>query len=70
MTNLPNTTCKRCRQHFRCGISAGEATCWCFALPQVMPLPDEQATTKAACLCPDCLEKTIANKRTNQEELP
>jgi len=45
--------CSRCGTPFRCGALAGDARCWCAALP-LLPLarlrPDD------GCLCPACLD--------------
>lgn len=52
--------CPECGAEFRCGAVAGEATCWCFDLPNVIPLDqigDDQQP--AGCLCPECLQKRI-----------
>lgn len=45
-----------CGRQFTCDLAAGKATCWCAALPPVLPVPD----AAAACLCPDCLRQAIA----------
>ncbi|REJ92775.1 MAG: hypothetical protein DWQ34_12365 [Planctomycetota bacterium] len=56
-TPTPNTACTACGKPFRCGFRAGESTCWCAALPQVIPVPAE--SSKESCLCPDCLRKQV-----------
>lgn len=45
-------TCPQCGTQFRCGVTAGDTACWCFALPPVMPVRAD-----SACLCPECLRK-------------
>ncbi|WP_341907511.1 cysteine-rich CWC family protein [Polaromonas sp. YR568] len=49
-----SSVCPRCGAGFRCGMVSGDATCWCFQLPPVLPVPatDDTATT---CFCPKCL---------------
>ena len=54
--------CAQCGAGFVCGIAAGDARCWCFELPAVMPV---RADT--ACLCPVCLLKAIQHVRAEQE---
>lgn len=53
----PNINCVECGAAFRCGVEAGENSCWCFALPQVLSLPQDDE--KQGCLCPKCLEARI-----------
>jgi len=48
--------CPRCGASFACGIAAGESRCWCFNLPNVIPLPSIDGE---GCLCPDCLRAAI-----------
>ncbi|MGQ0792747.1 MAG: cysteine-rich CWC family protein [Deltaproteobacteria bacterium] len=47
--------CSLCGEEFQCG--AGGDTCWCAALPRVMPLD-----FTGDCLCPRCLERAIGDK--------
>lgn len=49
-------TCPRCGALFVCGLAAGEARCWCFDLPNVIPL---SSLDVEGCLCPDCLRAAI-----------
>ena len=44
------SNCPRCRAAFTCGAKAGQAQCWCFALPPMKP-----SEAGAECLCPSCL---------------
>ena len=44
---MAKTKCTRCGKEFACGHPG---TCWCSALPQIMPL--DSATT---CYCRECL---------------
>ncbi len=55
--------CARCEQEFECGFEEGKSTCWCFALPHVIPLSEDEG-----CLCPDCLKKKIEETTRNQNE--
>jgi hypothetical protein len=49
--------CSRCGAPFRCGMLAGDATCWCASLPA---LPPDALRPGAGCLCPACLARKIA----------
>lgn len=51
--------CPQCGAAFTCGVAAGEARCWCFDLPNIMPMRAD-----SACLCPACLRDAI--KRANE----
>jgi hypothetical protein len=44
--------CTRCGAAFHCGARAGDASCWCAALPA---LPAERLRDGAGCLCAACL---------------
>ena len=46
-----NAVCPSCKEPFRCGVTGGDATCWCMSLPPVTPSDRE-----SSCLCPKCLE--------------
>jgi hypothetical protein len=52
----PAQACARCGAAFRCGLLAGDASCWCAALPV---LPPERRRSGALCLCPSCLAAEI-----------
>ncbi|TMH86207.1 MAG: hypothetical protein E6H44_12705 [Betaproteobacteria bacterium] len=43
--------CPVCGAQFECG--AGEAECWCAALPSLTPIPGR------GCLCRRCLEEEL-----------
>jgi len=65
----PNQTCSQCGAEFTCGVTAGEATCWCFDMPNIIPL-DSIGTdddTQAGCLCPDCLQAKIDAQATQAD---
>ena len=49
-----NSICPACGTEFDCGAKSGRETCWCFNLPNVMPVDSKQD-----CLCPQCLKKRI-----------
>ena len=53
----PNARCGNCGAPFTCGLAAGCAECWCAALPNVVPVPQVDATV--SCLCPACLEAAV-----------
>ena len=50
-----NSVCGRCGAEFHCGCVAGEASCWCAALPHAMPLPPGESY----CMCPPCLAEKV-----------
>ena len=50
----PTGTCPKCGASFRCGMEAGDKTCWCSRLP-VLPEP----TPGQGCLCPNCLKAAV-----------
>jgi hypothetical protein len=50
--------CPACGGPAGCALTTGEAACWCFELPPVMPMPP--AGTGARCYCRKCLEALIA----------
>ncbi len=58
---MQNKTCGSCGSAFVCGIEAGDAKCWCFDLPHVIPLESigRDDKTEADCLCPTCLQQKI-----------
>ena len=64
------SVCPRCGASLRCAMVAGDAECWCVQLPNVMPLPADQAgpaqtgDSAASCFCPACL-KQITDERQN-----
>ena len=64
--NLPgNVQCTACGALLRCGMVAGDATCWCHDLPHVIAVPSalkiDESAQKAGCLCPSCLKKLVDN---------
>ena len=54
--------CKQCGTKFTCGANAGDGACWCFELPNVMPLSNE-ARSSDDCYCKKCLEEMINRKK-------
>jgi hypothetical protein len=50
-----SSVCSGCGAAFRCGMTAGDAQCWCYSLPHIVPLPTANAAA-ASCLCPACLQ--------------
>ena len=57
----PNSACPHCGARFRCGMENGDKECWCARLPNVLPLPVENAAGSPAtsCLCPACLNEIL-----------
>jgi len=54
------TCCPSCGSKNDCGMAKGEATCWCFAMPHVLPV---SATDEAVrCYCRVCLTRLIADR--------
>ena len=51
------STCPKCGEEFECAAVAGNKTCWCATMPNVMPCC---GGSDAACFCPDCLQEAIA----------
>ena len=49
--------CPACGGPVGCALTTGEAACWCFELPPVMPMPP--AGTEARCYCRKCLQALI-----------
>ena len=48
-----------CGKKFVCAAETGD--CWCMKLPAVVPVPKQtEGERRGACLCPDCLERAIA----------
>ena len=41
--NETTNVCPRCGAAFTCGMRAGEAECWCAALPAAFAVPAEGA---------------------------
>jgi hypothetical protein len=51
--------CPMCSGANECGMAKGDATCWCFALPHVLPLVGEK---ESRCYCRTCLTKVIRDR--------
>ena len=58
---MSDKTCSQCSSQFTCDIENGEKTCWCFDLPNIIPLDSiaDSKASEAGCLCPDCLQARI-----------
>jgi len=52
------TICKQCGSEFTCGFDDKSAQCWCYDLPNVMPLTKDAKSSKD-CYCQKCLEGFI-----------
>jgi len=55
---VKNSRCARCGGGFHCASIAGGSSCWCAALPNVMPVPGAEAL----CYCPSCLAELAARR--------
>jgi len=49
--------CPTCGDVNDCGMEKGETTCWCYALPHVLPVSE---TEGGSCYCSACLSRMIA----------
>jgi len=63
--NGSTNVCPRCGAAFGCGMRAGEAACWCAALPAAFAVPAEGA---GECYCPRCLRELIEARREPPRE--
>jgi hypothetical protein len=52
--------CPSCGSENDCGMAKGEATCWCFAMPHLLPV--SAADEAARCYCRACLTQLIAER--------
>jgi hypothetical protein len=50
--------CPTCGKDNACGMANGAASCWCFAMPHVLPV--SKADEAARCYCRACLAGVIA----------
>jgi hypothetical protein len=64
--NNGQRVCQRCGTPFVCGVAAGEGECWCFQLPMVVPLPENDGA--ATCMCPYCLQERVERQLRQQEQ--
>jgi hypothetical protein len=48
--------CPACGSTVECGMANGDDTCWCSALPHVLPVAN---TGDARCYCRACLQALI-----------
>ena len=55
----PASQCPRCGASFVCEYACGNASCWCAALPRVMPIDGEPG----GCLCASCLSAEIERRK-------
>lgn len=59
---MPNAqTCPECDRSFHCGSDSPDGSCWCGALPRILP-PDPSTT----CRCPDCLARATGRLLTEK----
>ena len=55
--------CPACGGNVECGMVNGDDSCWCAALPHVLPLTDNGDAT---CYCRACLEALISERSQRQ----
>jgi Cysteine-rich CWC len=60
--------CPSCGSENDCGMAKGEATCWCFAMPHLLPV--SAADEAARCYCRACLTQLIAERTRSGTLLP
>jgi len=60
---MSEKTCSSCKTSFTCDIENGKDSCWCFDLPNVIPLGNITINDSSDndCLCPQCLQNMIEN---------
>jgi len=46
--------CPQCGAAFTCDYAAGAQRCWCFDLPNILPMRED-----TSCLCPTCLRAAV-----------
>jgi hypothetical protein len=54
-------TCSNCGVAFECGATEADGSCWCSALPNIVPISENED-----CLCPDCLKIKISEMEANK----
>jgi hypothetical protein len=65
---MDGEVCPTCGSANKCGMEKGDATCWCFALPHVLPV---SATEKSGCcLCRGCLTLVTDSWTTSADAGP
>ena len=60
---IKDKTCSNCGKAFKCGTTEPDNTCWCTALPNIVPMTDG-----AECLCPDCLKAKITAMQSTKTD--
>jgi cysteine-rich CWC protein len=63
---IDDDICPTCGSANGCGIVRGDATCWCFTLPHVLPLNENGGR----CYCRKYLTRLIAERTTGDATLP
>jgi hypothetical protein len=59
---MDSTICPTCGSVNECGVAKGEATCWCFTLPHVLPVSGKENLGR--CYCRRCLTRLMGNRIT------
>jgi hypothetical protein len=57
---MKEATCPACGEPAECGMAKGASTCWCFALPHVLPIPPDRSDVR--CFCRACLERLVSDR--------
>jgi len=60
--------CPTCGKDNACGMANGAASCWCFAMPHVLPVSTTDAA--ARCYCRACLARVIAAQTASSRSRP
>src|SRR5437763_14522 len=60
--------CPTCGSANGCGMAKGDATCWCFTLPHVLPV--SETVSLGRCYCRACLERVISDRATRTKTSP
>src|SRR4030095_6288999 len=60
--------CPSCGGDNDCRMAKGEATCWCFAMPHLLPV--SAADEAARCYCRACLPPLLADRPRSGTLLP
>jgi len=54
-------TCPAYGKANECGMEKGEAMCWCFGLPHVLPM--SKTVEGGRCYCQACFSRVIADRK-------
>jgi len=51
--------CPACGSVNDCGMARGEASCWCYAMPHILPITASEEGGR--CYCRACLTRVISD---------